>query len=242
MKSKRFPIRFRIVIRKNHIWLSEFVGIILVIAILSGLFILGSLVFVNYTTMRNNKYRIAYCQNGYIFLSHNLKELKKKEKIAFALNDFTNKKLPTDVIGSLTELVYSNSKTFGYDPFLVLAVIHVESMFDAKALGQYRDGRYSGAFGLMQLKVETAKEVGARLGITIKNKEDLFVPENNIALGLAYLTKQISNFKSLKLGILAYNQGPGVILDNLKYKTPLSIRYYNKVLKSYFKLKSREKQ
>jgi soluble lytic murein transglycosylase-like protein len=171
-----------------------------------------------------------------------LKELRKKEKIAAVLNDFTHNKLSADVLGSLTELVYDNSKTFGYDPFLVLAVIHVESMFDPQALGKYRSGKYSGAFGLMQLKVETAKEVGARLGITITSKEDLFVPEINIALGVAYLTKQISKFKSLKLGILAYNQGPGVILDNLKYRTPLSIRYYNKVLKSYFKLKKMENQ
>jgi soluble lytic murein transglycosylase-like protein len=214
----------------------------MVIAILSGLLIMGAVVFANYTTMRNNQYQLSYCQSGYIFLSHQLKELRKKEKIAAVLNDFTHKKLSVDVLWSLTELVYDNSKTFGYDPLLVLAVIHVESMFDPQALGKYRSGKYSGAFGLMQLKVETAKEVGARLGIAINSKEDLFVPEINIALGVAYLTKQISEFKSLKLGILAYNQGPGVILDNIKYRTPLSIRYYNKVLKSYFKLKKMENQ
>ncbi len=242
MKAKRLPLRFRIVIRKNHIWLSELVGIILVSVFLLGFITLGAVVFVNNSLMKNNMLKIEQCQKGYIVLSHKLQELRKKEKIAAVLNDFTSEKLPMDVIGSLTDRVYNNSKTFGYDPFLVLAVIHVESMFNVRALGQYRDGRHSGAFGLMQLKIGTAKEVGAKLGIEIKSKEDLFVPEINIALGLAYLTKQISKFKSLKLGISAYNQGPGTILDNIKYKTPLSIRYYNKVLKSYFKLKKMEKK
>ncbi len=237
MLQKRSPSHFRIILRKNHIWISELLGIIFVIFIISSLTILGIISFINHRQIKLNKQLIAKSNTGYIELSHDLKELKKKARITKVINEFTRKKLPSSIVSSLTNLVYQNGKTFGYDPLLVLAVIHVESMFDPRALGKYKSGKYSGAFGLMQLKIETAKEVGNALGILIEKKEDLFIPEINIALGVAYLTQQISVFKSLKLGILAYNQGPGTIMNDLKNKRPLSIGYYNKVLKSYFTLK-----
>jgi soluble lytic murein transglycosylase len=89
----------------------------------------------------------------------------------------------------------------------------------------------------MQLKFSTAQGVAAELGIPLKSPEDLFVPEVNIALGVAYLTQLIAMFKDLKLGILAYNQGPGTIMESLAGKRPLSISYYDKVLKTYYRLK-----
>jgi soluble lytic murein transglycosylase len=89
----------------------------------------------------------------------------------------------------------------------------------------------------MQLKIETAREVAHALGIPFKNEHDLYNPEINVPLGIAYLTQQISQFKSLKLGLLAYNQGPGVVLTTIKQNRPLSIEYYEKVLKHYFGLR-----
>ncbi len=237
MRTRRISRHFGIILRKNHLWFSELLGVGLVVVIISILLVQGTMVLINYTQMKKNGRLISESKAGYITKSHQLQELKNRQKIAAVLNSFTRNRLSKDVLWNLVDLVYTNSKSFGYDPFLVLAVIHVESLFNPRAKGQYRDGRYSGAFGLMQLKLGTAKEVGAPLGITITKKEDLFNPEINIPLGLAYLTKQISYFKSLKLGISAYNQGPGVILNTIKNKTPLSIRYYNKVLTSYFKLK-----
>jgi len=223
--------------RKNHIWFSELLGLILVIIILSALIILGSIVFSNNNAIRKNRHSISQAKAERLILSHTLNELKEKEKIATALDTFSLGRLSDEILWSLVELVYHNSKTYGYDPLLVLAVIHVESLFDPEAKGKYRNGEYSGAFGLMQLKVETAKEVADALGIAFTKKEELFVPEINIPLGVAYLTQQITLFKSLKLGILAYNQGPGTIQNILDKKYKLSIRYYNKVLQSYFKLK-----
>ncbi len=43
-------------------------------------------------------------------------------------------------------------------------------------------------------------------------------------------------FKDLKLGILAYNQGPGTILESIHGDRPLSLRYYEKVLRAYYRL------
>jgi soluble lytic murein transglycosylase-like protein len=91
--------------------------------------------------------------------------------------------------------------------------------------------------GLMQLKFETAREVARDLGMELASEDDLFRPETNLVLGLGYLTRMIAKFRSFKLGLLAYNQGPGVIEGNLTGNTELSIRYYNKVLRSYFLLK-----
>ena len=177
-------------------------------------------------------------KNELIVQNYNVGILKEKHKIAYVLDSFTRRRLSDKILWTLVELVYTNSKTFGYDPLLVLAVINVESLFNQHAKGQFRSGEYSGALGFMQLKVGTAAEMAKKLGIPFSGEKDLFNPEINIALGVAYLTRQISKFKDLKLGILSYNQGPGTIRKNLRNNTPLSINYYNKVLKGYYKLKA----
>ena len=89
----------------------------------------------------------------------------------------------------------------------------------------------------MQLKPATAQEVAKQLGMDSLSKEDLFKPEINVVLGAAYLTRMISSFKSFKLGLLAYNQGPTHIRKQLSRNKPLSVHYYRKVLKTYFMLK-----
>ncbi|HAJ80784.1 MAG TPA: hypothetical protein DCO75_13560 [Fibrobacteres bacterium] len=58
-----------------------------------------------------------------------------------------------------------------------------------------------------------------------------------MAIGVAYLTKLITSFKSFKLGLLAYNQGPSAIKEYLHGNQQLSIDYYNKVLRRYYILK-----
>lgn len=210
----------------------------LVSLILLTLTTLGSIAIVNEIKLRKNNLAITRIKLEKTVTNNLIHELNEKQVIAAALESFSRVKLPETILWTLVDLVYHNSTTFGYDPLLVLAVIHVESMFDPKAKGQYRDGRASGAFGLMQLKPETAYDVAKALGLSFSGERDLYKPEINIACGVAYLTQQIALFKSLKLGILAYNQGPGTILNDLKNKRPLSISYYDKVLKSYFKLKT----
>lgn len=230
--------RLRIIrIRKNHIWFSEIVGLVIVFLIVSALIVLGLTIFRNDQLIRRNSITLVQSKRDIIIHQHELEIVREKNRIAFVLDTFTRRRLKPEILWALVDLVYTNSKTLGYDPFLLLAVINVESMFNPNAKGQYQSGAYSGAFGLMQLKVETAREMARVLGIQFAGEQDLFNPEINIPLGIAYLTKQISRFKSLKLGILSYNQGPGAIRNNLKNNIPLSIKYYNKVLTSYYKLK-----
>lgn len=224
-------------ITKDQVWISE-IALYLIAALIFAIPVfMGSVIIKNELSIRNNNRQISHVTTDNVSLEHDLQSWREKYTIAAVLDTFTRKRLEPEVIANLTEIVYKGAKKFGYDPFLVLAVINVESMFDHNAKGQYRSGEYSGAFGLMQLKEGTAQEVAIQLGIPFAGIEDLMKPEINIALGIAYLTRMINRFKSLKLGISAYNQGPGTVLNVIKNQSDLSTRYYNKVLKSYYKLK-----
>ena len=226
-----------IFINSKQVWLSEVVFYVFVatLLILPLLFLLN--IVHNEMKIRENNRAVTALIKESVSIQHHLKVSQEKYTIAAVLDTFTRSRLKPEVIITLTNSVYDGAKKYGYDPFLVLSVIHVESMFKSTAKGQYRSGAYSGAFGLMQLKEETARGVAKKLGIEFNGIEDLMKPEINIALGIGYLTQMITMFKDLRLGILAYNQGPGTILNDLKNRRPLSTRYYKKVLKSYRKLK-----
>ncbi len=90
------------------------------------------------------------------------------------------------------------------DPFLVAAVIEVESGWDADAVSS------KGAYGLMQLLPETAQDM-IDLGIVDSDAydpDDLSDPETNIEFGTAYLAYLISYFNgSISHAIAAYNAG-----------------------------------
>ncbi len=237
MADTRTRPAFRITVVRNQIWISELAGISIVAILLIALLVFGIIGVAHELRIQSQAQRISSLKTDKIILTDKLEHLRQKAAIAAALNRFTADRLPVETVSLLTGLVYENSRTYGYDPMLVLAVIHVESVFDPWALGRYRSGKYSGALGLMQLKYATAQEVANDLGIRLEGERDLLEPQINIALGVAYLTRLIARFRDVKLGILAYNQGPGTINKNLREKQPLSIRYYEKVLHSFYKLK-----
>jgi soluble lytic murein transglycosylase-like protein len=224
-----------IIVLKRQVWISELTGILFVAVLLTVLTAIVSLLIINESKIRANNISLNDLHHERIILKHRLAMLREKENIRAAVNAFVNGKLHAKTVRTLTNLVYQNSKRYGYDPFLVLAVIHVESVFDPAAIGRFRDGAVSGAMGLMQLKFKTAKEVADDLEMPLEEPEALFVPEINIALGVAYLTRLIAQFKDIRLGILAYNLGPGFVRQSLAKKQPLPRRYYYKVLRSYYR-------
>ncbi len=86
------------------------------------------------------------------------------------------------------------------DPYLVMAVIKVESNFIADA--------HSGvAGGLMQLTEETAEWNAKDLGI--KDDYDYMDPEINIRFGCHYLKHLITVYKNVDTALAAYNGGMG---------------------------------
>lgn len=95
---------------------------------------------------------------------------------------------------ALKPYVNAAAQTYRLDPALVLAVIKVESAFDAHAVS------WAGARGLMQLMPGTAALMGVR---------NSFDPRENIMGGSGYLRRMLDRFNNdLKLALAAYNIGP----------------------------------
>jgi soluble lytic murein transglycosylase-like protein len=163
--------------------------------------------------------------------------LQEKTRIHQVLTAFAKRKVSDSTLLALTSILHTNSRQFGYDPLLLLAVIKVESVFDPKALGRFRSGDLSGAMGLMQLKFATAQETATMLNMSPLSRDDLLKPDINLLLGTAYLTKLISRFRSFKLGIIAYNIGPEKVKETMRNKEELPLNYYKKVLHTYYILK-----
>ena len=83
---------------------------------------------------------------------------------------------------------------------LFFSVVREESYFNPNARSR------SGALGLSQLMPATAADMASRLGM---EAIDLNRPEDNLAIGAAYLAYCINLFDSEILGLVAYNAGLG---------------------------------
>jgi hypothetical protein len=93
------------------------------------------------------------------------------------------------------------------DPLLVLAVIHVESRFDVRAVSE------AGAVGLMQLLRPTMREEAARSGL---GSADPFDPVANVRAGVRYLERMVDAFDDVQLALTAYNAGPARVRRHLR--------------------------
>ncbi len=233
-----FAVRVGLLVHGNKIWISEFLSIFLLSSILLAFFSLTLLIILHETAIHANDRRIMTLSAEGQTSAALRADLASKARIVDAMRVVLGDKLSPPMYNQLAGLVQRSSATFGYDPLLLLAVIEVESRFSAHAQGQYRNGDASGALGLMQLKPETAQEIARSLGMTVRSPADLFRPDVNIPIGVAYLTQLIARFRSFKLGLLAYNQGPGAIFQHLAGEQPLSINYYHKVLRNFYKFRA----
>ncbi len=116
--------------------------------------------------------------------------------------------------------VHVQAQKMKIEPELILAVIHTESYFNPMAKS------HAGAYGLMQL----IPKYGAREAYGFLYKEEkllapeyLYVPENNIELGSAYLHILKDKYygdvkddaKNSYLSICSYNWGPGAVKRSL---------------------------
>jgi soluble lytic murein transglycosylase len=91
------------------------------------------------------------------------------------------------------------------DPDLLQGLIREESRFNPRARSS------TGALGLTQLMPATAREVAARLKISV-NEQVLLQPADNIRVGAAYLGQLLNHFDGNKaFAVAAYNAGPSAV-------------------------------
>jgi hypothetical protein len=122
-------------------------------------------------------------------------------------------------------VILSASERYGVDPYLVKAVIKVESNFNPRAVSPKK------AMGIMQLIPATASIYGV---------EDPFDPEDNIDGGVRHLRDLMEYFRGdLELVLSAYNAGRDAVI---KYgygipPYPETEAYVDKVLAHYNHIK-----
>jgi soluble lytic murein transglycosylase-like protein len=133
-------------------------------------------------------------------------------------------------IDRILSAVACSAERFDVDPVMILAVIHVESRFDSRAVSS------KGAMGLMQLVPGTARAVASQLEIDWSDEEQLFDPELNILLGTRYLRSMLDRFEDPDTALAAYNAGPtrvsrlqrtsGVVPRNYPERVSRAVAYF----------------
>lgn len=107
--------------------------------------------------------------------------------------------------------IYKYSQKYNVDPYLVAAIINVESNFEREACSK-KDAR-----GLMQIAPTTGKWAAKELDLKGFTLESLYNPETNIMIGSWYLNVLTEEFdENLQLILAAYNGGSGNVNKWLK--------------------------
>jgi soluble lytic murein transglycosylase-like protein len=134
--------------------------------------------------------------------------------------------LTSDEVMRLAEAIRAEAARFGLAPDLVLAVIEVESQFDAFAVSRV------GAMGLMQILPSTGEALAKRYDQSWHGPRTLFDPVVNVRLGIAYLSELRHRFGQWPTALAAYNWGPGAIGRRLNNGAPIPARYADRVLRT----------
>jgi soluble lytic murein transglycosylase-like protein len=119
------------------------------------------------------------------------------------------------------DVVEDAARQYGLDPYLLHAMIKVESGYDPRALSA------KGARGLMQLMPETARRFGV---------SDAFNPRENVRAGAEYVHWLLELFQGdVELALAGYNAGEQAVI-RAGYRIPAygeTRNYVPKVLAYY---------
>ena len=142
------------------------------------------------------------------------------------------------------ETITKLSRQYRIDPHLVLSVIREESRFDQDARSP------AGALGLMQLMPYTAQRLDRTLSVGVKGTYDILDVNNNLHLGIYYLSQLVREFGSYPHAVAAYNAGEkavskwkkrgnypssDVFIEDIPYLE--TKKYVKRVLTTYFQYK-----
>jgi soluble lytic murein transglycosylase len=158
--------------------------------------------------------------------SHQGGHSQKEKKILEILSGFKTG-LDKSQEKRLARFIHQESRRYGFDPELIVAVISTESSFYNWAISP------KGAVGLMQIIPTTGKQVAEMNDIVWHGKDPLFDPFLNIRLGIHYLWRLYLKFGDIHLALTAYNHGPGKVIRWLKAGETIPTRYAEKVLSYY---------
>ena len=104
------------------------------------------------------------------------------------------------------ETIQNKAREAELDPYLVVALIRQESLFDTRARSS------AAALGLMQLLSTTATRIAKQLGLQPPSNEKLFDPELNVVLGTHYLKNLMRRYSNNWFkAIAAYNAGEAAV-------------------------------
>ena len=101
------------------------------------------------------------------------------------------------------DFIVADSKQFGADPNLVLAIMREESRFNPRAKSE------AAARGLLQFIITTARDIGREVGLVDLAADDLYDPRIVIRLGAKYVATLSKELGGNKYAVVAaYNAGP----------------------------------
>lgn len=124
-----------------------------------------------------------------VFLTNQRKELKNQLKLRFPL--------------AYQRDINQYAEQFNIKKEFIYAIIRQESAFRQHAVS------HAGAYGLMQVMPDTAKNVARKAKISYKQQRQLFDENKNINIGVAYLHQLSEKFDHHPiLMAAAYNAGP----------------------------------
>ena len=122
-------------------------------------------------------------------------EVPYQEPVAAPVTERKDPPARAPLDGPYAEIIEATAEAHGVDPFLVSALIKVESNFKPRARSR------KGAMGLMQLMPATARQYNVR---------NAFDPRANIEAGIKHLKTLIEKW-GVKTGLAAYNAGEGAV-------------------------------
>jgi len=136
----------------------------------------------------------------------------------------------------LARFIYQEGNKQGLDPFLLVAVIRVESTFD-----NFSES-YMGAKGLMQILPSVGRSMAEEAEVEWEGDRTLFNPRKNIRIGASYLKKLVQQFNDIHLALAAYNLGPTALKNHIRSGRRVSSLYTERVMLFYEDLQKRTRK
>ncbi|MCX5802281.1 MAG: lytic transglycosylase domain-containing protein [Proteobacteria bacterium] len=163
-----------------------------------------------------------------VFPSDKVKKERAVSQITQYIKD-ENVRLEEDELKTIAQIVYEESKLYGVDYRLVLAMMKVESNFRNNMVSP------RGARGLLQIKPSLAKFIAKDVGIKWGGAKTLNEPDTNIKIGVHFFSKLMEDFDNINMALHAYNMGPTRLKEILSEKNKPKNTFLNLVLKEYNK-------